>query len=119
MINRPQRGASMLLLEGLNPDDLKPPSKNPFLKKRPRATVHRWMIKGKLKAVRVGSTWLTTDKWVDEFIEASTRSGHQLQDLTEQPHLGSRQEDVEAAEEKWSKMQSGKKLGKSSHGKIS
>jgi len=99
----------MSLLNGVDPDDLKPPSKNPFLKDKPRATIHRWMIKGKLQAVRIGGIWLTTDKWVEEFIESSTKIGLQLGLSGSKSSLGNRQEEVKAAEEKWSRMGLGKK----------
>lgn len=45
------------------------------------ATVNRWILVGvslpdgsrlRLKAERVGSKWMTTEEWVNEFVEAQT-----------------------------------------------
>jgi len=37
-------------------------------------TVHRWRSDGRLSAWRVGRTWYTTEREVERFIQAGTRS---------------------------------------------
>lgn len=99
----------MSFLEDVSPDDLKSPFDNPFLKKRPRPTVYRWLITGDLKGIRMGRKWFTTDKWVNEYLVASTNNSVNSRTISNNGEQGNRVAEVEAAEKKWKSI-----LGKKS-----
>ena len=96
----------MSLLDGVNPEDLKNPFDNPFLQSRPRASVYRWLIRGNLRAIKLGGTWLTTDQWIRDFIEVSTKSSVGQGKGIKHLDVTGRKNQVESAEDKWGEMQS-------------
>lgn len=104
----------MSFLDGVNPDELKSPFDNAFLKKRPRPSVYRWLIRGDLKAIRMGGKWYTTDKWVNEYLVASTSNSVKTRIISNNGEQGNRVAEVEAAEKKWKGI-----LGKKSDNKKS
>ena len=103
----------MSLLDGVNPDDLKSPFDNPFLKKTPRPSVYRWLIHGQLKGIRMGRKWFTTDKWVNEYLEVSTTNSIKGRGAPPIQLSENRVAEVEAAEWKWKEIQEKNKRGRS------
>lgn len=96
----------MSILNGVNPEDLKNPFDNAFLRSRPRSTVYRWLIQGDLRSVKMGGTWLTTDQWIRDFIEVSTKSGVGQGKGIKHLDATGRKTQVESAENKWGEMHS-------------
>jgi hypothetical protein len=96
----------MSLLNGVNPEDLKNPFDNAFLRRRPRASVYRWLVQGDLRAVKMGGTWLTTDQWIQDFIEVSTKSSVGQGNGIKHLDATGRKTQIESAENKWGEMQS-------------
>jgi|GEM_PF-3963917 len=58
-----------------NPKDLIDPKDHPLLAEFSQPTLSRWFCKGKLRGIKIGGHWRTTDRCVREFIiEASTKA---------------------------------------------
>ena len=45
-------------------------SEHPFLAKRPKSTVDRWLLSGTLEGLKIGGQWFTKEEWVEDFLKA-------------------------------------------------
>ena len=48
------------------------PLKHPYLRRKSKSTVYRWLQEGRLKSIRMGVEYITTQNWIDEFILRSS-----------------------------------------------
>ena len=48
------------------------PFQHPYLKRKSKSTVYRWLQEGRLRSIRLGVEYITTQQWIDEFILQSS-----------------------------------------------
>jgi hypothetical protein len=53
------------------------PLQHPYLRRKSRSTVYRWLQEGRLRSIRMGVEYITTQKWIDEFILSSSATVQQ------------------------------------------
>ena len=92
--------AHMFKMDQVEIESMISPIYHPLLKKFSRPTIYRWLLRGKLRGIRVGCTWLTTTAWVEEFVEQSSAVKPVYNRLAQ----------VKAAEARMAARQVGKKL---------
>jgi len=83
--------------------DLIEPRNHPILKKVSRPTLYRFLLAGKIVAIRVGQKWLTTTECIEDFLkECSQPNGKKAIAAGErQEMLAKREREVVAAEAKF------------------
>ncbi len=53
------------------------PLMHPYLKHKPRSTLYRWLQDGRLRSIRIGVEYITTQKWIEDFILSSSATSEQ------------------------------------------
>jgi len=52
------------------------PFQHPYLRRKSRSTVYRWLQEGRLRSIRLGVEYITTQEWIDEFIQQSSAASN-------------------------------------------